>query len=373
MKKFVKNILIVLVALIGLNGTKVANAQVVVGGTPHVAEFIDYNFVNSTTGDLWIGPTSSVKGNKSGITTWTLIKPGATVSIRCKPDSVLSPVKMISYDVDGNEFILDTVKAKARLVFSIALENGEGKTDIKTRKDYMLMFSKKKTTVYIAESEMDGAGLIMNAAKERFVVFNHFQMEENTTACIIKNESSVALTFTDPNHPLYGLTLAASGGKLEITKTTLIKLVSTGFKDSKIAIIVNPGDDPLVTSRTLPIYENSEEVIITNDFFDLSKDIMNPTKTFPVKVKVLCPPTIPGITMEKIFKVNGKTETIKVVPTGSKGERGVIVYLAYGESYVNLKYSVAGSEQTTPLIIRASERTTIVLLYKDGEFIQMVQ
>ncbi|MFA4942337.1 MAG: hypothetical protein WC564_01705 [Patescibacteria group bacterium] len=319
-------------------------AQVVVRARPpHLARAISYSFVNKKNVPIWIGPNSSLK-EKSGIVGWTQIMPGAAVALNVFPDSVEGQRK-------------DYAKLAFRLTSDISSPT--------SAKDYLISFSKVKTTIFIADTKIEGEAFVTNGNKERAIGFYIDQMADNTVACILINRSSVAITFTDPGHPFYGRTLM-SQDSIALSSTQRRTLVSTGFKDSKISIIMSEGDNAIRTAKTLPIYENSEVVILTDQFFDLASRNAIDTRVYPLKLRLSSPV---DVTVEGAYDRKGRPVTY-IIPGGERGEKGKIVYVRYGENYVNLKFFF-GVESSQALIIRANERSSKNLVFtRKGTFIE---
>jgi len=323
MKKYVKYTIVILFAIIFVNSV---SAQV--GTKPHSNKTITYVVVNDKDISVWIGAHSDSK-ESSGIKGLTEIKPGDSKSFEVFPDSIL---------VKG--------KARARLAFRLTND----KTNKSAGQNYLLKFSKIKTTIHVADTKTEAESYISDPAKEQGIGFNTNEMINNTTVCTLKNESSVSITFTNPGHPFFGKTLA-SKDSLNLNATQKKQLVSTGFKTSEMLIIRKDGKEPIKMVRTLPICESSTEVKLTDDFFDLSVRASSSKKVYPMKIRTDSPI---DITIDGAYNAKGK-ETVYVIPGGDEGEKGKIVYLKYGENEVNLKYDY---KQETPqtLIIRADER-----------------
>jgi len=345
MKNFLKYTIMTLVAIIFANCS--VSAQV--GKKSHVSKTIGIVIENNKTIPIFIGSHSDSK-ESSGITGWTEIKPNDRKAFEVFPDSVL--VKR---------------KARPRLVFRITND----KANLSAGENKVLMFSKLKTIIHIGDTKAEAEAFISDQAREQGVGFATNEMVNNTTACILKNNSSVSVTFSDPGHPFYGKTLA-SKDFLAISATQKKLLVSTGFKDSKISIIMIEGDGPIKTAKTLPIYENSSLVTLTDDFFDLSLRESD-SKVRPMKIRTNAKF---DVTIEGAFDSKGNS-TVYVLPGGAKGEKGKIVYLKYGENYLNLKYSYK-DECSQALIVRATERSVKYLNFQStgylkGKFIVTVK
>ena len=344
MKKFVKYTFLMLLTIFFVNSV---SAQV--GKKAHVSKTIGIVIENNKTIPIFIGSHSDSK-ESSGITGWTEIKPGDRKAFEVYPDSIL--IKGI---------------ARPRLVFRITND----KSNLSAGQNYVLMFSKLKTLIHVGDTKAEAEAFISDQAKEQGIGFATNEMVNNTTACILKNNSSASITFSDPGHPFYGKTLAAKDS-LAISATQKKQLVSTGFKDSKISIIMVEGDDPIKTAKTLPIYENSSIVTLTDDFFDLSLRESD-SRFRPMKIKTNAKF---DVTIEGAFDPKGNS-TVYILPGGVQGEKGKIIYLKYGENYLNLKYSYK-DECSQSLIIRATERSVKYLNFQasgplKGKFIVTVK
>jgi len=323
MKKFVRNTIVMLFAIIFVNSV---SAQV--GTKPHANKTIKVVVVNDKTSAIWVERHSNLK-EKSGIKGQTEIKPGDSKSFEVFPDSIL---------VKG--------KARARLAFRLTND----KTNKSAGQNYLLVFSKVKTTIHVANTKIEAESYISDPTTEQGIGFKTNEMINNTTVCILKNESSVSITFTNPGHPFFGKTLA-SKDSMNLNATQKKQLVSTGFKTSEMLIIRKDGKEPIKIVRTLPICESSTVVPLTDEFFDLSIRSTSSKKVYPMKIRTDSPI---DITIDGAYNSKGK-ETVYIIPGGDEGEKGKIIYLKYGENEVNLKYDY---RQETPqtLIIRADER-----------------
>ncbi len=320
-----------------------ANAQTK-SHTPKTTKFV---FVNHKNVSIFIGAHSDSK-EKSGLTTWTEIKPNGQVSLEMFADSVYSPVVDMTF---------------SKLAFRLTLDP----TNPALGENYLESFSKLKYIIHIADTKEAAEGFIISGNKERGIGFKTNELLDNTTTCVIKNNSSVAITFTEPGHPFYGKTLA-SKDSMNISASTKKQLTSTGFKDSKISIIMAEGDNAIPTAKTLPIFENSSVVILTDEFFDLSIRDAG-MKVYPLKLRSNSPI---DVTIEGAYDAKGNP-TVYVLPGGSTGEKGKIVYVKYGENYLNLKYFFK-AEVSQPMLVRATERGTKWLKFlasgpKKGTFI----
>lgn len=340
MKNLLRNTIVILCAVFCATSI---SAQI--GTKSHVAKTINFIFVNHKDIPIFVGPHSDDK-EKSGLSGFTEIKPGASISLECFPDSVMGKIK-----------------PAAKLAFRLTNDPNNPSVG----KNYMEVFSKVKTTIHIADKKIVADAFVFDRAKEFGIGFATDEMVDNTAACFLINKASVAITFTDRGHPFFGKTLAAKDS-MSVSQTEKKKLVSTGFKDSKISIIMAEGDDPIKTAKTLPIFENSTTVVLTDEFFDLSIRGTS-SKVYPLKLRADSPV---DMTVEGAFDAKGRS-TIYIIPGGPKGEGGKIVYVKYGENYLNLKYFYQ-DETSQPLIVRATERGTKYLKFqtsgpKKGKFI----
>lgn len=330
MKTIVRNISIILFcALFCVNSV---SGQI--GNTPHVTKTSKFLFKNHLSVSIFIGPHSDSK-EKSGLNGWTEIKPNDKISLMLSPDSVTS---------------VSTGMTFTKLAFRLITD----KNNPSKGQDYLVSYSRLKYVIHIAETDEVAENFAINKKVERGIGFNTNVVPENNTAvCYLVNKSSVSVTFTDPGHPFYGVTLM-SQDSLSISQTQRKILANTGFKTSKMLIIRDEGKDPISIVRTLPIYEGSSVVSLTDEFFDLVKrDNSGLSKVYPMKIRVSS-----GIDLTIIGAYDSKgNNTPYIIPAGSKGIKGKIIYLKYGENEINLKYDYKGELPQT-LIIRANERGT---------------
>lgn len=333
MKNLARTIIVLCAVLFAATA---ASAQV--GNTPHKSKSIKHIFVNHEEVTIFIGPHSDSK-EKSGLSGWSEIKPGESIALEVRPDSVSRMYK-------------GKLKTSAKLAFRITTDP----TSIEGE-NYMIPFSKLKTTIHIAETQVEADGFSVDKTKERGVAFNSGKaLDENEVICYLVNESSVSISFSDPNHPFYGKTL---GPKTSIGMNSSERslLVSTGFKTSEILVIRETGKEPIRLVRTLPILESSTEVILTDEFFDLST--RENSKFYPFKLKLLSPV---DVTITGAFDKSGN-EVVYVIPAGPEGAKGKIIWLKYGENPINLNYDYKG-ELPQALIIRADERGSKTLKFQ---------
>ncbi|MEI7620585.1 MAG: hypothetical protein WCJ57_03385 [Candidatus Falkowbacteria bacterium] len=315
-----------------------------IGNTPHVTKTVKFIFKNHLPVSIFIGPHSDSK-EKSGLTGWTEIKPNDQISLMLSPDSVTS---------------ISTGMTFTKLAFRLTTD----KNNPSKGQDYLESYSKLKYFIHIAETKEIAENFAIDKKMERGIGFNTNVIPENNTAvCYLINKSSVAVTFTEVGHPFYGITLM-SQDSLSINQTQRKILANTGFKTSKMLIIRDEGKDPISIVRTLPIYEGSSTVILTDEFFDLVKrENSGSSKVYPMKIRIS---SDVDLTIIGAYDSKGN-KTPYIIPAGAKGEKGKIIYLKYGENEINLKYDYKGELPQT-LIIRANERGSKWLKFqKEGK------
>ncbi len=302
---------------------------------PHEQKKTAIVFVNWEKTIIWIGPTTS--GEKSGVENWTAINPGESISLNLFADSisVLTPNGMVNVP---------------KLAFRLSSD-----PDHMTGKDYLEPFFKYRNTIHIADTKMAADLKVKDPAKERGLAFSINGMAPNTGAFIIKNESSVDITFK--KGMLNGLTLPKQDS-LAINYTMKQVILKTGFIATEIDYVYNLGDNPISSAITIPVYENSKVIVITDEYLDLTKT----DKLYPVKICLESPVMV---TIEGVYDKKGKFGSCTI--SGEEaGEKGVIIYLKEGENSVNIKYFTT-KRLSQPFILYCNDQRPILVLKYQGE------